>query len=82
MARMIVENRDYVLSKYKLHKLKEIEDLVSEAVEVNVPFNNYVTGFCAFTASLRRCFRVSSIIANTQSSTRLVFTQRCVLTIE
>jgi homocitrate synthase len=46
---MVVTDRDYVISKYKLHKLKEIEDLVAEAVGVNVPFNNYVTGFCAFT---------------------------------
>ncbi|MCJ1311642.1 Saccharopine dehydrogenase [Agyrium rufum] len=49
MARMIVADRDYVISKYKLEKLKDIEDLVSQAVEVNIPFNNYITGFCAFT---------------------------------
>ena len=49
MARMIVADRDYVKSKYKLEKLKEVEDLVAEAVEINVPFNNYITGFCAFT---------------------------------
>lgn len=49
MARMIVADRDYVKSKYKLEKLKDIEDLVSEAVSVNIPFNNYITGFCAFT---------------------------------
>lgn len=49
MARMIVVDRDYVLSKYKLEKLKDIEDLVSQAVEVNIPFNNPITGFCAFT---------------------------------
>lgn len=49
MARMIVADRDYVRGKYKLHKLKEIEDLVAEAVEINIPFNNYITGFCAFT---------------------------------
>jgi homocitrate synthase len=49
MARMIVADRDYVKSKYKLEKIKEIEDLVAEAVEVNVPFNNPITGFCAFT---------------------------------
>ncbi|TGZ79771.1 homocitrate synthase [Ascodesmis nigricans] len=49
MARMIVADRDYVLSKYKLHKLKDLENLVAEAVEVNIPFNNYITGFCAFT---------------------------------
>lgn len=49
MARMIVADRDYVLSKYNLKKLKEIEDLVADSVEVNIPFNNYITGFCAFT---------------------------------
>lgn len=49
MARMIVADRDYVKSKYRLEKLKEIEDLVAEAVEINVPFNNPITGFCAFT---------------------------------
>ncbi len=46
---MIVGSHDYVTSRYKLHKLKEIEDMVAEAVEINVPFNNPVTGFCAFT---------------------------------
>ncbi|RAL58756.1 hypothetical protein DID88_009171 [Monilinia fructigena] len=49
MARMIVADREYVMSKYKLHKLKDIEDLVAQAVEVNIPFNNYITGFSAFT---------------------------------
>ncbi|KAG6993773.1 homocitrate synthase [Physcia stellaris] len=49
MARMIAVDREYVVSKYKLHKLKDIEDLVSQAVEVNIPFNNPITGFCAFT---------------------------------
>ncbi|KAJ9648887.1 homocitrate synthase lys21 [Coniosporium tulheliwenetii] len=49
MARMIVADRDYVKGKYKLEKLKEIEDLVAEAVQINIPFNNYITGFCAFT---------------------------------
>ncbi|KAH7145412.1 putative homocitrate synthase [Dactylonectria estremocensis] len=49
MARMMPTSRDYILSKYKLHKLKAIEDFVAEAVEINVPFNNPITGFCAFT---------------------------------
>ncbi|KAK0619410.1 HMGL-like-domain-containing protein [Immersiella caudata] len=49
MARMIVADREYVTKKYKLHKLKELEDLVAEAVQVNTPFNNPITGFCAFT---------------------------------
>lgn len=49
LARMLVTSPDYVKSKYKLHQIKELEDLVAEAVEVNTPFNNPVTGFCAFT---------------------------------
>ncbi|KAM0329383.1 hypothetical protein ACHAQA_004690 [Verticillium albo-atrum] len=49
MARMIVANHDYVTGKYKLHKLKALEDLVAESVQINIPFNNYITGFCAFT---------------------------------
>ncbi|KAL9617574.1 MAG: hypothetical protein Q9160_007644 [Pyrenula sp. 1 TL-2023] len=49
MARMIVADREYVKGKYKLHKLKEIEDLVASAVEVNIPFNSPVTGYTAFT---------------------------------
>lgn len=31
---MIVESPDYVKSRYKLHKLKEIEDLVANIVQV------------------------------------------------
>merc|ERR1719337_24035 len=46
---MIVADREYVMGKYKLHKLKDIEELVAQAVEVNIPFNNPITGFCAFT---------------------------------
>jgi homocitrate synthase len=49
LARMIVADHDYVSSKYNLKKLKEVEDLVAEFVQVNVPFNNPVTGMCAFT---------------------------------
>ncbi|KAK4951687.1 Saccharopine dehydrogenase [Elasticomyces elasticus] len=49
MARMIVADREYVTKKYNLKKLKEIEDLVADNVEINIPFNNYITGFSAFT---------------------------------
>ncbi|KAF9877442.1 homocitrate synthase, variant 1 [Colletotrichum karsti] len=49
MARMIVDNRDYVTSRYDLRLIKELEDMVAEAVQINTPFNNPVTGFCAFT---------------------------------
>lgn len=34
MARMMVGSRDYVLERYKLHKLKEIEDMVADAVQI------------------------------------------------
>ncbi|KAF3026014.1 Saccharopine dehydrogenase [Neopestalotiopsis sp. 37M] len=49
MARMVVTSPEYVKGKYKLHMIKEIEDLVAEAVQINIPFNNPITGFCAFT---------------------------------
>jgi homocitrate synthase len=39
MARMIVADREYVTSKYNIKALKEVEDLVADLVEVNIPFN-------------------------------------------
>lgn len=77
-------DRNYVLSKYNLKKLEEIEDLVADwfnahfsiwpfifgshsiteltkpasstdYVEVNIPFSNHVTGFCAFTKVCLKC---------------------------
>lgn len=49
IARMYSANRDYVKRKYKLHKLRDLENLIADAVQVQVPFNNYITGYCAFT---------------------------------
>ncbi|KXJ93610.1 hypothetical protein Micbo1qcDRAFT_183252 [Microdochium bolleyi] len=49
MARMVVEDRASVASRYRLHMLKDLELLVAEAVDVSVPFNNPVTGSSAFT---------------------------------
>lgn len=49
IARMYAADRDYVKKKYKLHKLRDIENLIADAVSVQVPFNNYITGYCAFT---------------------------------
>ena len=56
VARMLVADRDYVRGKYDLTKLKAIEDLVAAAVQINVPFNNYITGFCAFTHKVSYLF--------------------------
>ncbi|ODQ44824.1 hypothetical protein PICMEDRAFT_74517 [Pichia membranifaciens NRRL Y-2026] len=49
MARMVVSAPEYVKSKYKLNKIRDLENLVAEIVQVNIPFNNPITGFCAFT---------------------------------
>ncbi|KAI9475655.1 MAG: homocitrate synthase [Benjaminiella poitrasii] len=49
LARMYTGDKDYVRTKYDLTKIREVENIVAEAVEVTVPFNNYITGYCAFT---------------------------------
>ena len=59
MARMIAVDREYVKSKYRLEKLKDIEDLVSQAVEVNIPYVFY-PGFLVilhFADSAERSFQ-------------------------
>ncbi|KAI8903811.1 homocitrate synthase [Gorgonomyces haynaldii] len=49
VARMYTADKNGVKSKYKLDKLRDVENLVAESVQVQVPFNNYITGYCAFT---------------------------------
>jgi len=49
VARMYTVNPSYIKSKYNLKLLRDIENYVSEIVDVQVPFNNYVTGYSAFT---------------------------------
>jgi hypothetical protein len=49
LARMVVTSPDYVLGKYNLRMIKEVEDMVGECVGVNTPFNNIATGITAFT---------------------------------
>lgn len=49
VACLYAANPEYVKAKYNLGMLREIENLVAEAVEVNVPFMNPITGYCAFT---------------------------------
>ena len=43
VACLYAANPEYVKSKYNLSMLREIENLVAEAVEVNVPFMNPIT---------------------------------------
>jgi hypothetical protein len=61
VACLYAANPEYVKAKYNLPMLREIENLVAEAVEVNIPFMNPIT-FVAFPcrclcsyACFRRC---------------------------
>ncbi len=49
LARMIVDNPEYIKTKYKLPHLKQIENYIAQVTSIGIPFNNYITGFCAFT---------------------------------
>ena len=49
VARLYAEDPEGVRSRYDLPLLREIENLVASLVEVDVPFNNYITGYTAFT---------------------------------
>ncbi len=48
IARLYVHSPALV-SKYRLELLHELDHTVAEMVGVDVPFNNYITGFAAFT---------------------------------
>lgn len=47
IARVYAVNPDLV-SKYKLPMLHEIDSFIANLVSVDIPFNNYITGFSAF----------------------------------
>jgi homocitrate synthase len=49
IARMYATNRELVKKKYKLKKLRKIDEMVANLAGVGVPFNNYITGVTAFT---------------------------------
>ncbi|MBI5876909.1 MAG: homocitrate synthase [Chloroflexi bacterium] len=49
IARMYTTNRALTKQKYRLDRLRRIDEMVGEMVGVAVPFNNYVTGVTAFT---------------------------------
>lgn len=53
MSRMIVADRDYVKKKYKLEKLKELEDIVAEAVEISK--EPFVT-FCCYLLTVMQTY--------------------------
>lgn len=49
MLKEVSSIRSVPATDMSLADLFQIEDMVAEAVEVNTPFNNPITGFCAFT---------------------------------
>jgi homocitrate synthase len=49
LARMYAHDPATVKRRYRLPMLREIENRIADLVSVDVPFNNYVTGFTAFT---------------------------------
>lgn len=49
VARMYVVEPAAIRGKYNLPLLREVENYVAELVSVDVPFNNYITGYTAFT---------------------------------
>ena len=49
VARMYAHNKVATKKKYKLKKLRKVDQLVAEMVGVSIPFNNYITGVTAFT---------------------------------
>jgi len=49
VARMYTYDRETTRRKYRLEQLRDVELLVSDMVGVDIPFNNPITGFSAFT---------------------------------
>jgi homocitrate synthase len=49
IARMYTHDRETTCRKYRLEQLRGLELLVAEMVNVDIPFNNCITGFSAFT---------------------------------
>jgi homocitrate synthase len=53
LARMYVVDKEHLKGKYNLEKLRDLENVVATAVNVSIPFNNYITGDCAFSHKVR-----------------------------
>lgn len=49
VARMYAYNPPMIRQRYNLPLLREVENYVAGLVSVDVPFNNYITGYTAFT---------------------------------
>lgn len=49
IARLYTHNPTMIRERYNLPMLREVENLVAGMVDIDVPFNNYITGYTAFT---------------------------------
>jgi homocitrate synthase len=49
IARMYTQDRAAVVEKYRVERLRALELLIAELVGVDIPFNNIITGYSAFT---------------------------------
>eukprot|EP01084_Bolivina_argentea_P289051 496254_1 len=49
LSRMYAINKEYVGRKYKLKELKNLENYICNHCDIQIPFNNYITGYAAFT---------------------------------
>jgi homocitrate synthase len=49
IARLYADDAEEIRRRYDLPLLREVENYVADLVGVDVPFNNYITGFTAFT---------------------------------
>ncbi len=70
MACMYAADKDYVMSKVKLQSIHCVDDLVTNAVDVTTPFNNYVTGLYAYSHH-KVGFHAKTISANPNTYTIL-----------
>lgn len=49
LARMYTLNREQVMSRYNLKLVAHLERFLAQITDIQIPFNNYVTGSSAFT---------------------------------
>jgi len=49
IARVYADDPDGIRQRYDLPRLREIDAFIGKLVEVDIPFNNYITGYTAFT---------------------------------
>lgn len=65
LARMYTLDKERVRARYNLPLLRDLEHYICEKAGVEVPFNNYVTGFAAF--SHKAGVHSKAVIANPSS---------------